>query len=162
MVALAKGTTAPPLALRAADGADYSLSRTLKEQPAVVLAFFKVSCPVCQFTFPYIERLHRSYRSLPIWGVSQDDADATGAFARMFGCTIPMLLDESLEYSLSFDLTNVPTIFQVGHGLTIEQTIVGFDKAEMEKLNQDLAARAGVAPVPLFTAADEVPALKPG
>ena len=162
MVALVQGTKAPTLTLKAVDGPTYSLEETLKQSPIVVAAFFKVSCPVCQLSFPYLERLHRSYRSVPIWGISQDDVDPTMAFARMFGCTFPMLLDDILECTLHYELTNVPSIFLIDENRTIRESIVGFVKSDLERLNTELAQYAGVPAVPLFTAADEVPELKPG
>src|ERR1019366_336467 len=48
----------------------------------VLLAFFKSSCPVCQMTLPFLERIHRGRApaSLEIYGVSQDDAETTQEF----------------------------------------------------------------------------------
>jgi hypothetical protein len=49
----------------------------------VVLAFFKISCPTCQYAFPFLERLHRAYggwtREGEVQGLkpnSDGDADA--------------------------------------------------------------------------------------
>jgi peroxiredoxin len=58
MVALQEGTKAPVFELIGSDGSAFSLSETLRTNPLVVLAFFKVSCPVCQLIAPYLERLH--------------------------------------------------------------------------------------------------------
>lgn len=162
MVALAQGTRAPVFTLKGVDGQTYNLESALKRHAVVLLAFFKVSCPVCQFSFPYLERLHRSYRTIPIWGISQDDADATIAFARMYGLTFPMLLDELLDTTVKYDLTNVPSLFLVSSDQLIKKTSVGFVKADLESLNSELATYAQQTVVPLFTAADEVPELKPG
>lgn len=162
MVALIEGTKAPGFSLTGLDNKGYSLQDALALNKLVVLAFFKVSCPVCQFEFPYLERLRRSYPNIPIWGVSQDDVDATRAFARMFGLTFPMLIDDALQTTVDYDLTNVPSIFLVGDDQVIRQTIVGFVKADLETLNVELARCAQQSVVPLFTAADEVPELKPG
>jgi len=162
MVALAEGTKSPLLTLKATDGIGYSLADALQQNPLVVLAFFKVSCPVCQLAFPFLERLHRSYPSLPIWGISQDDSDATDAFARMFGVTFPMLLDTDLSSTVNYGLTNVPTFFVISKNQIIAQTSVGFSKADLEKLNTTLANTSARTEVPLFTAADQVPAMKPG
>jgi peroxiredoxin len=162
MVALAEGSKSPLFNLKATDGVTFSLADALKQNSLVVVAFFKVSCPVCQLAFPYLERLHQSYPSVPIWGISQDDSDATDAFARMFGVTFPMLLDIGLSSTVDFGLTNVPTVFVISQNQTITQTTVGFSKADLEKLNSTLADKSKQNEVPLFTAADEVPALKPG
>src|SRR5277367_3728758 len=111
MVALAQGTKAPQFSLKALDGTRHALSETLRQKPVVVVAFLKVSCPVCHLTFPYLERLHRSYPTIPIWAVSQDDADATMTFSRMYGCTFPMLLDDGLYSTVDYGLTHVPSVF---------------------------------------------------
>lgn len=161
MVTLIAGTKAPSFSLKSLDGSSHSLHDTCKQHD-VLVGFFKVSCPVCQLEFPYLERLHRSYPTVPIWGISQDDADATRAFGKMFGLTFPLLLDENLETTVSYSLTNVPSLFLVGPDLTIKKSIIGFDKLELENINVDLARQINQPPRPLFTAADEVPELKPG
>lgn len=157
------GTQAPPLELKTSDGRDHSLYEALKSHPLVVLAFFKISCPVCQFTFPFLQRLHQAYPNVPIWGVSQDDAEDTAAFARDYGkVAFPMVLDEKLDYTVKYGLVSVPSIFVVRQDRTIEQAIFGFAKADLEQLNE-LMAKAGGSPLkPLFTEQDDVPTLRPG
>jgi peroxiredoxin len=162
MPAINPGSVAPPFALATTGGSQYDIKETLRNQPLVVISFFKVSCPVCQFIMPYLERLHRSYPQVPIWGVSQDDQDATVAFARMYGASFPMVLDETLQTTVDYGLTNVPTVFVIGQDGKIKQTIVGFAKKDLEELNQTMAAAANSAVKPLFTDADEVPDLRPG
>ena len=80
---LAAGKIAPDFTLEGVDGKSHSLAAALKNGP-VLLAFFKISCPVCQFTFPYIERLFEKYGNskVTVWGVSQDDAQDRSSFAR--------------------------------------------------------------------------------
>jgi hypothetical protein len=46
--------------------------------------------------------------------------------------------------------------------MVIKQTIVGFAKADLEKLNTEIATSLGLSVIPLFTSADEVPAIRPG
>lgn len=162
MVALLEGTQSPDLSLRTVEGTKYSLYQRLKDSPLVLLAFFKVSCPVVQLEFPYLERLHRSYPQLHIWGISQDDADATATFRKMFGVTFPTLLDDDLGYTAQYGLVTVPSLFLISNERTITQTIEGFNKAALEKLNLNLASAAGVSSKPLFSSADEVPEFRPG
>ncbi len=167
MVALIPGTKAPDFSLPALNGDRISLSGNLKLGLPIVLAFFKVSCPVCQFTFPYLERLHRASSNMPIFGISQDDVDATKAFCKMYGVTFPVLLDQALRTTVDYDLTNVPTTFLIGRKADepyIEQTIVGFDKNGLEDLNSALQLFTSSPHLKqtLFTIADEVPALRPG
>ena len=162
MVALLEGAQAPNLSLISTDGSSYSLYQRLRESPVVLLAFFKTSCPVCHFEFPYLERLHRSFPSVPIWGISQDDADSAVAFSRMFGITFPGLLDEQLSTSVAYGITHVPTTFLIAEDKLIRQTVVGFNKSDLEKLAVELAMVTGVSSKPLFSSADEVPQMRPG
>src|SRR5262245_20249682 len=87
---LEAGQRAPDFELQELDGERRTL-RSIVESGPVVLAFFKVSCPTCQFAFPFLERLGRG--DLPIWAVSQNDAEATREFHNEYGITLPTLLD---------------------------------------------------------------------
>src|SRR3989442_9019397 len=60
MTHIVAGNTAPGFSLKALDNKEYSLCTVMARGP-VVAAFFKISCPVCQFTFPFLERLYRRY-----------------------------------------------------------------------------------------------------
>jgi peroxiredoxin len=60
MAALTTGAKAPEFELKTLDGKRVSLGKELS-RGALVLAFFKVSCPTCQYAFPFLERLHRAY-----------------------------------------------------------------------------------------------------
>src|SRR5271156_1090820 len=109
------GKIAPGFSLRALDGKEYSLNAAMKHG-LVVAAFFKISCPVCQFTFPFLERLYKRYGgdAVTFLGISQDDARDTKGFAKEFGTTFPMALDENASGYLAsnaYGLTSVPTIF---------------------------------------------------
>ena len=162
MVAWLEGTKAPAVSLTSLNGTVYSLSQTLAKNPLVLLAFFKVGCPVCQFTFPYLERLYKIHPQAQVWGISQDDAQATEVYAQAHGCTFPMLLDEGLSCTLEYGLTNVPTTFLVKNDFTIVETVDGFDKAGLERLNKTLSTTYGNPGKALFSPADNVPDFRPG
>src|SRR5258708_27509247 len=89
------GQTAPGFSLKGLDGKSYSLE-ALHEKGPVVAAFFKISCPVCQFSFPFLQRLYQRYgdSGVTFLGISQDDAKATAGFPREYGSTFPMAFDE--------------------------------------------------------------------
>ncbi len=162
MVAIIPGTQAPDLSLKTSGGTTLKLGKILQSESLVVLAFFKVSCPVCQFTFGYLERLHRAYPQIPIWGVSQDDLDATMSFARAYGCSFPILLDEDLRLTVKYELTNVPSLFLVDRSGQVRLTSVGFVKDDLEQINKSLSKTSGKPLKALFTDADDVPPLRPG
>jgi peroxiredoxin len=50
---------APEFRLPRADGGEIGLEEIIAQGPAL-LAFFKTSCPVCQLTFPFLERIHQA------------------------------------------------------------------------------------------------------
>jgi peroxiredoxin len=149
MAALTAGTKAPDFELKAMDGKRFSLQEALAHGP-VVLAFFKVSCPTCQYAFPFLERLHKAYgqKGVKLLGVSQNDAKDTAAFNKEFGVTFPVLLDEIGKYPVSnaYGLTNVPTIFWVAQDGEIEVSSVGWLKADFEEINRKMAD-AGKTPL---------------
>jgi peroxiredoxin len=60
MATLKAGTLAPDFTLPTMDGKKFSLSEALARGP-VLAAFFKVSCPTCQYAFPFLERIYKSY-----------------------------------------------------------------------------------------------------
>ena len=62
MATLTTGKAAPDFSLATLDGKAFSLKGALSQGP-VVLAFFKVSCPTCQYAFPFYERLFQSYKN---------------------------------------------------------------------------------------------------
>lgn len=161
MVALIEGTKAPVFELNSLDGSRYSLKEALNKNPYVVLAFYKAECPVCQMTLPYLERLHKFNPDVPIWAMSQDDADETAEFVSEYELSMPVLLDVDLSNTVAYGLTNVPSLFLISKDGTIEQTIVGFAKQDLEDLHKRIA-RENSRKEPLFTDRDDVPAFRPG
>ena len=164
MEALAAGTRAPAFTLKDTTGKSYALEQALKPGP-VLLAFFKVSCPVCQFTFPFLEHLHQRIKEknqVRIWGISQDDARDTRDFAREYGCTFPLLLDESgYPVSNQYGLTNVPTLFLVKPDGVIQVLSVGFDRKDIETVAGEFGKLTGQS-LTVFQPGDDIPDYKPG
>ena len=165
MAALEAGVTAPDFTLNGMKGEKISLAEARKKGP-VVAAFFKISCPVCQYAFPYLDRIFRAYPGSPVTvvGVSQNDKQKTAAFAREYGITFPLLLDDPGAYMASnaYGLTNVPTLFLVSPGGKIELSSVGWSKRDLEELNARVAKASGVAPVQIFKPGEDVVEFKPG
>jgi peroxiredoxin len=169
MAALPAGTKAPDFSLPAVfsdkDGGKFSLQAALKQGP-VLAAFFKVSCPVCQYTFPYLERMHKAHgdKKITIVGISQDNQRDTAAFLKEYGVTFRTLLDDPNGYAVSnaYGLTNVPTLFMIGQDGQIEITSVGWVKQEVEDVNRKLAAAQQTTLPPIFQPADDVYDYRPG
>jgi len=165
MTHIVTGNTAPGFSLQSLDNKAYSLNALMESGP-VVATFFKVSCPVCQFTFPFLERLYKRYGGdgATFLGISQDDAKTTTKFAKEYGITFPILLDDENGYVVSnaYGLTNVPTIFLIDTEEIVKVSSMGFDKKDLETIAAHLAERRKVSLRPLFRPDEVVPVNKPG
>ena len=80
------GVRAPDFRLERLDGGEVSLADLTAKGP-VVLAFFKITCPVCQLTLPFLDRIQSD--ALAIYGISQNSPRDTREFARQFGVRFP-------------------------------------------------------------------------
>ena len=164
MSTVVAGKEAPAFSLPGMNGQRYSLADALKKGP-VLAAFFKVSCPVCQFTFPFLERIHGMYgdSKVTFWGISQDDAADTREFMKEFGLKFPALVDaQGYPVSNQYGLTNVPTIFWIASDGKIQVDSVGFSKADLERIAAEAARVSGKPAAPLFKPDEVVPDYKPG
>jgi len=140
----AEGSRAPDFRLARLDGGEAALAELVAVGP-VLLAFFKVTCPVCQLTFPFLDRIH-SPSKLPVYGISQNDAGDTREFNRQFGVTFPVLLDpedDDFPASNAYGISSVPTLFLIERGGTIARAIEGWQRKQIEWLG----GIAGVAPI---------------
>jgi peroxiredoxin len=150
------GARAPGFRLSRLEGGEATLAE-LAAGGRVLLVFFKVTCPVCQMTMPFLERMHGS-GTLAICAISQNDARDTREFNGSFGVTIPTLLDsedEDFPASNAYGIASVPTMFLVEGDGKISRVTEGWSKLDMEALG----AAVGMA---LFRADDDVPAWKAG
>jgi peroxiredoxin len=158
------GNVAPGFSLKSLEGKEFSLGSALQRGP-VVLAFFKVSCPVCKFTFPFLERLYKQYGDVDVSfvGVSQDNASASRDFVHDFGVTFPILIDTAgYHISNAYGLTSVPTFFLINPDGKVQVSSVGFGKAEMESIADSLADRRSITRSPIFRSDESIPQHKPG
>lgn len=167
MAVVASRKKAPPIELTATDGKKFSLENALAHGP-VLAAFFKVSCPVCQYTLPFIERMYQQFRAagaenIQFFGISQDNAEYTEHFAKEFGLTFPMLIDEEpYETSSEYGLTHVPTLVLIAPEGHVEISGDGFSKSDLLEIRQALARHLKVKPAELLKPNEQVPAFKPG
>ena len=152
---LSAGAKAPGFTLTDISGKKHTLGEMLERGP-VLLALYKISCPTCQLTLPYLERMVTG--SLQVIGISQDDERGTHRFLKTHSLTIPALLDreeDRYQVSNAFGITHVPSLFLVEADGTISLATAGFVKRDLEAIGR----RAGVEP---FHADDHVPEWKAG
>lgn len=166
MPVLAAGSVAPAFELGGTDGRPYSLAGALDRAP-VLATFFKVGCPTCQFTLPFLERLFQQFRTngAQVWGISQDNAADSRHFAASFGITFPILIDEKpYKTSRVYSLEYVPSVFLIGGDGRILISSDGFSKSDLLAIDASLARQFPDtnSRAVLFRPGERIPEYKPG
>jgi peroxiredoxin len=167
MSLVSAGRKAPAFELSGVDGSKYSLDGALTRAPLLAV-FFKVSCPTCQFTFPFVQRLYRQFLNagatgVQVWGISQDNIQDTLHFAREFDLTFPLLIDEEpYELSQDYGLTHVPSLFLIAPDGQVEMSGDGFAKSDLLAIRKSLAQHLSAKPDELFRPGEHIPEFKPG
>lgn len=149
--------------LTSLEGKSFSLSERLGKSP-VLLIFIKHDCPTCRFILPFIERLHKRYdrEKADFIIIAQDEEPDIRGFVKENEVSIPVLPDQPpYKVSRQYDLAVVPTVLLLNKDGSEIQKFVGFQKAELEKLNFILAG-LDRAPDSLFGGDEEIPEFKPG
>lgn len=153
---LGVGDSAPDFELMGTDGRRQALREFSSTKP-VLFTLFKISCPTCQLTLPYLERLAQN-GTVELVAISQDDAEATEEFRLACGITFPTLLDEAragFPVSNAFGITHVPSLFLVEPGGIISMAFEGFSKPDLLEVGR----LAGISP---FLENESVPDWQPG
>ena len=153
------GKHAPDFTLPDMAGARRSLEQCLKQGP-VLVAFFKISCPTCQYTFPFLERLHKQLPAAKVVGISQDARHKTEGFNGEYGISFAVLLDsedDNYPVSNAYAITHVPSLFLIEPDGTIGFSSTGFVKADLEEIGQRLGSTA-----PLFHRDEKIEAFRAG
>ncbi len=157
---LSEETQAPAFEKRDQEGREWSLSGL---DGYKLIVFYKVTCPTCQLTLPFIEKLHQFYGDrVKILGIIQDPPDKAKEFMQKYGLTFPQLIDApDYPTSIDYDVQVVPTYYLIDPDGKIEIARESFVKKELEELNERLAHIAGREVNPLFEDVS-VPAFKAG
>lgn len=165
MAALNPGTTAPDFTLPTMNGKQFSLREALARGP-VLAAFFKISCPTCQYAFPFLQRIYQAHgnKNVTIVGISQNEKKDTATFLKQYGVTFPILLDDTRTYPVSnaYGLTNVPSIFWIAPDGEIEISSVGWSRKDVEQFNQRAAGVSSNGSNPLFRPDEQVADFRAG
>jgi peroxiredoxin len=160
VAALEPGAPFPPITLRDAKGA--SLAPPAGE---TLYVLFKTTCPTCEFTWPYLERLRQAAGAggLRILAVSQDPPEKAAAFNARLGSRVETAFDpQPWPASDRLGVDTVPTFFRVGADGRIAQTAIGFSRDAMERLAKRAAEAAGKPYQKLFRPGEQVPSTKAG
>ncbi len=138
--------------------------RFAAERAETLYGFFKTTCPTCELTWPYIDRIREiAAQGLRVLAVSQDDRAETAEFNGRLGVQLETLYDPApWKASAALGLTNVPTLFLVGANGRIRETVVGFQRPRLEDLARRAAKLAVRPPARLFRIGDNIPLIVPG
>jgi len=162
---LSEGSQAPDFALPGIDGRMYSLSQALERGPLLAV-FIKTTCPTCDLTMPYLVRLREVYprHGWDLWVVSQNFADSSRGYARRFGISFPVMVDEPEEWAVShlYDPPATPTLFLIGPDGRVEAVTWGFSKADLNEMGARIARHLGQPPQIVAENDDGNPDARPG
>lgn len=162
---LIPGAAAPDFQLQAADGVVHSFRQALARGDSL-LVFFKSSCPTCQLSFPYFERLYRELKGderIRFFGVSQDDAGETSRFVLEHGLSFPILIDpHPYPVSSAYGVEFVPTLFWVNRESIIDWSDFGFRKSTLKKIAGSIARVMQREPLIIVGENDGLPEFRPG
>ena len=154
------GDRVPGFTLKDFEGREFSLNDLEGHR---LLVFYKVTCPTCQLTLPFVEKMFRSYGDrIYFISVVQDLEGEARKFARNHCLTFPQLIDApDYRVSSDYDVRVVPTIYLVDTEEKVSFVEESFVKASLEELNKKLAEISNKEVNPLFEDVS-VPTFKAG
>jgi peroxiredoxin len=152
---LVPGDRAPSFGLPDIDTGERVSDPWRDAEASTVLAFFKVTCPVCQMAAPMVQAMSDS--GAVVIAVGQDPAPALVAFRDRWAQSVPTL-SESRPYRVSdaYGLVSVPSLFLVAPDGPLLDAVRGWDR---EGWNRVAVAAGGR---PISAAGDGLPPFRPG
>ena len=122
--------------------------------PAVV-AFIKVTCPVCKLVAPLVQALADA--GARVTAIGQDPAPSLAAYAEQFGQRVPTVTEPPpYRVSNAYGITTVPTLYLVDHGGIVRHAVGGWDRVRWN------AVAAAVGAPALSADGDGLPSYRPG
>jgi len=150
MPALPVNSQAPDFTLSNADGEQVRLIDELKNGP-VLLTFFKIACPTCQYGMPFLDRLGKQLAGTQaqMIAISQDTPPDTERFNVEFNFEAIELFDSADEQypaSNAYGLVHVPTAFLIEPDGRIAHTMESWSKSDVEKFAEKLSTASPFKP----------------
>ena len=160
---LSPGRSAPSVTFARPGGGTVTTVGLLAQADGLplLLVFFKVSCPTCRLSWPYVQRLHAAYggNAVRVVGVSQNATEESRRFFAEFGnATFDLVLDPEPGFAASnaFLVESVPHFALISPAGVVEETFSGWSKAKMEALGARVAGGRSLARVPVVPPGDLV------
>jgi thiol-disulfide isomerase/thioredoxin len=136
-------------------------SVTFEEGP-VLLAFYKVTCPVCQMAAPKIDVIERAYPGRVV-GVGQDPPEDLASFGRRFGMGIRSVADlPPYDVSNAYGIEVVPTLALVDPSGKVVDRVLSWDRDGYNRVAARLAELIEAEPVTVSDPSDGLPPFRPG
>jgi thiol-disulfide isomerase/thioredoxin len=132
------------------------------EDGAVLVAFYKVTCPVCQMAAPVLNAIAAAVPGR-VAGVGQDPPAALAAFAADRGMGSVPAVEDPPPYVASdaYGIGSVPTLFLVNDGV-VDDVVEAWDRDGYNRVAARLAELAGLEPVVVSDGSDGLSPFKPG
>ncbi|HJV31300.1 MAG TPA: TlpA disulfide reductase family protein [Bacillales bacterium] len=121
---LEAGAKAPDFELKTLTGETVKLS-SLKGKK-VMLNFWATWCPPCKAEMPDLEKLYKQKdNDLVILAVNIDPQLDVKGFAKEFGITFPILLDEDDSVNERYQIISIPTTYFIDRDGVIQSKFIG-------------------------------------
>jgi thiol-disulfide isomerase/thioredoxin len=164
MTTLNIGDSAPPFSLPTLS--DSTTAMPLSKEPFSLILFVKRECPTCRMTLPFFGRLVKAYGDKVSFSiVTENEASDGEEVARLAGVSGEMVQLEPEPWSTStaYGIFSVPVLFEVSADKKVARSVLGWNRAAYEDLNERLSQFTGRPIIELITEADgKIPSVKPG
>jgi len=126
------------------------------------LFFYKVTCPTCQLAAPAMKAFEDAFPGRVI-AIGQDPPPALERFTRAYAMGIRSI-EDAPPYPLSdaYAIVSVPTLFLVGEGGRILESVGAWDRTGFNRVAARIAELTGADPVMISSPDDGRPDFKPG
>ena len=127
-----------------------------------MVAFYKVTCPVCQMAAPKISQLAEAYPGRVV-AVGQDPLAELEVFSADYDLSVPSTPDLApYPVSAAYGVGVVPTLFLVGEDDTVVDTVQSWDREGINRISAELAELTGAASAVISDPSDGLPLFRPG
>ncbi|HUI43288.1 MAG TPA: TlpA disulfide reductase family protein [Terriglobia bacterium] len=142
------GETAPDFSLKNVAGQSVRLS-DYRNKKAVVVAFWASWCLPCQYELPSIQSFYQKNRGsdVEVLAVSIDhDPAAARGYAESNKLPFPVLLDSREEVATRYLVNEIPAVFVIDRGGTLESVHRGLSPGLEATLTAEVRGNAGAPP----------------
>lgn len=149
--------------LRSTDGLLCN-SEEARRSGLLLFVFWKKTCGVCQYSFPFLQRFQDLYagEGFTFWGIAQESEQDAIDFARTYQATFPQLIDQDLAVTEKYGLVSVPSIYLTDATGVILEHAPGFSTGVYNRIARLAAEAIGKPYTPIVRPEDGAPPFKPG